>query len=59
MIIPIKPINITEEVNKTLIWKQVNENTNKNGLSAVKRTNKKSKERYVNIIDHLQWRIIL
>lgn len=28
MILPIKPINITEEVNKTTIWKQVNESNN-------------------------------
>lgn len=28
LIIPSKPINITEEVNKTTIWKQVNEGKN-------------------------------
>lgn len=28
LIIPTKPINITEEVNKTTIWKQVNEGKN-------------------------------
>lgn len=28
LIIPTKPINITEEVNKTTIWKQVNEGNN-------------------------------
>ncbi|XP_055296349.1 electroneutral sodium bicarbonate exchanger 1-like isoform X7 [Sitodiplosis mosellana] len=30
LIIPSKPINITEEVNKTTIWKQVNEGKNDN-----------------------------
>lgn len=43
MIIPIKPINITEEVNKTMIWKQVNETTNKNGKPPQP---KESKKRY-------------
>lgn len=28
LIIPTRPINITEEVNKTTIWKQVNESNN-------------------------------
>lgn len=46
MIIPIKPINITEEVNKTLIWKQVNENTKMENGKVL--SPKSARKRYLN-----------
>lgn len=44
LIIPTKPINITEEVNKTTIWKQVNESNN--GTSTTPSDSNKAKRKH-------------
>lgn len=46
------PINITEEVNKTTIWKQVNEGNGNSGYGRAadkKNENNKRKKQWVNI----------